>query len=123
MFISGGQILVHPECPFEVVQLSDLNGSTDFIIKTIQNADPGSKWAIGTEVNLVNRLRSEYPDRMIESLSPFQCLCSTMFRIRPPYLLHVLERLLDGEVINQITVPDEVAHWAKVSLDRMLSLS
>ncbi len=117
------QILVHPECLFEVVQLADLSGSTDYIIKTIKSAEPGSKWAVGTEVNLVNRLRSEYPDRMVESLSPFQCLCSTMFRIRPPYLLHVLERLLEGEVINQIVVPDDVAHGAKISLDRMLSLS
>lgn len=117
------QILVHPECCFEVVQNSDLDGSTDFIIKTVEAADPGTKWAIGTEINLVNRLKKEHQDKTVESLSPFQCLCSTMYRIRPPYLLHVLDKLLEGEVINQITVDKETAHWAKISLDRMLELS
>ncbi len=116
-------IVVHPECSFDVVQKSDLNGSTDFIIRTIRESEKGSTWAIGTEINLVNRLKNEYPDRTILSLSPFQCLCSTMFRIRPPYLLHTMEKLLEGEVINQIIVPDNIAHWAKISLERMLSLS
>jgi len=116
-------VIVHPECSFEVVQNSDLNGSTNFIIDTIKKSEPNSKWAIGTEINLVNRLRNEFTDKMIASLSPFQCLCGTMFRIRPPYLLHVLERLLEGQAINQVKVSEEVTHWAKISLDRMLALS
>jgi len=116
-------ILVHPECSFDVVNNADLVGSTDFIIKTIDKADNGSKWAIGTEINLVNRLKNEHRNLEIYSLSPFQCLCTTMFRIRPPYLLYAIERLLDGEVINQIKVEETISHWAKISLDRMLSLS
>ncbi len=115
-------ILVHPECTFEVVQKSDFSGSTSFIIDKIKSSEVGSRWAIGTEINLVNRLRNEHPDRIINSLSPYQCLCGSMFRIRPPYLLHVLERLSKGEVVNQVKVQEDVEKWAKVSLDRMLSI-
>ncbi|MDH5680880.1 MAG: quinolinate synthase NadA [Spirochaetota bacterium] len=116
-------IIVHPECPFELVQKADYAGSTSYIINTIKNAGAGTKWAVGTEVNLVNRLKNELKDREVHSLSPFQCLCSTMFRIRPPYLLHVLDQLLNDRVVNQVVVPEDEAHWARVSLDRMLSLS
>ncbi|MGV1100142.1 quinolinate synthase NadA [Thiovibrio sp. JS02] len=114
------RIIVHPECRHEVVSQADLYGSTEAIIKAVGDSPPGSKWAIGTEVNLVNRLKRLYPDREIHSLSPFQCLCSTMYRIKPGYLLWVLDNLVARKVVNRITVPAEVAAEAKLSLDRML---
>ncbi len=119
------QIVVHPECPFEVVQESDLSGSTDFIIKTIENSKPGSKWAIGTEINLVNRIRRQYPDRMIECLSPApdKCECETMSLITPQRLAYVLEKLLAGDIINQVKVPEDVAKWARISLEKMLAIN
>ena len=120
--VPGINVLVHPECVYEVVEASDLNGSTEFIIKTIENSPVGSKWAIGTEVNLVNRLIKEFPDRHIQLLAPDLCMCSTMFRIAPQNLAWSLESLLAGEVVNQITVPDETAKWARVALDRMLAI-
>ena len=116
------KILVHPECRYEVVQKSDLNGSTAFILKTIEEAPAGSKWGIGTEMHLVNRLAQEHPDKWITSIDPNMCLCTTMNRIDGPHLLWSLENLLDGEVVNQITVEPEIAHWAKVALDRMLGI-
>ena len=118
----GIKILVHPECRYEVVQKADLDGSTEFIIKTINEAPAGSKWAIGTEVNLVNRLAKEHPDKFITLLAPDLCMCATMFRIAPENLLWSLENLLEGCVVNQITVDAETAEWAKVALDRMLAL-
>ena len=105
-----------------VVQKSDLNGSTAFILKTIEEAPAGSKWGIGTEMHLVNRLAQEHPDKWITSIDPNMCLCTTMNRIDGPHLLWSLENLLDGEVVNQITVEPEIAHWAKVALDRMLEI-
>lgn len=116
-------IIVHPECTFEVVQASDYSGSTNFIIKTIEAAAPGTKWAIGTEMNLVNRIIDEHPDKEIESLNPFMCPCLTMNRIDLPHLLWSLEKLEAGEVVNQITVPEEVAKYAVLSLERMLERS
>jgi quinolinate synthase len=116
------RIIVHPECRNEVVSRADQYGSTEAIIKAVSDSPKGSKWAIGTEVNLVNRLKSQYPDREIHSLSPFQCLCSTMYRIKPAYLLWVLDNLAQGRVVNRITVPPEVAAEAKLSLDRMLRI-
>ena len=116
------KILVHPECRYEVVQKSDLNGSTAFILKTIEEAPAGSKWAIGTEMHLVNRLAQEHPDKWITSIDPNMCLCTTMNRIDAPHLLWTLENLLDDEVVNQITVEPEIAHWAKVALGRMLEI-
>ncbi len=115
-------ILVHPECTMETVQAADLNGSTEFIRKTINEAPPGSKWAVGTEISLVNRLALHNPDKTIFCLDPVSCPCSTMYRIHPAYLLWVLEGLLEGQVINQITVPEDVRREARVALERMLAL-
>lgn len=116
-------IIVHPECTFDVVQASDYNGSTSTIIKTIKEAPAGSKWAIGTEMNLVNRLSDEYPDKEIVSLNPFLCPCLTMNRIDLQHLLWSLEKLSEGEIINQIKVDEKTAIEAKQALDRMLSMS
>ena len=115
-------VLVHPECPMETVQASDLVGSTEFIRKAINEAPAGSKWAVGTEVSLVNRLALENPDKTIFCLDPVICPCSTMYRIHPAYVLWVLEGLIDGQVINQITVPDDIRKDAQVALERMLAL-
>ena len=117
------KIIVHPECAFEVVQRSDHVGSTSYIIETIEKADPGTKWAIGTEIHLVNRLRNGHPDKLITSLVPGVCLCSTMNRIDPQHLCWVLDELLNGHVVNQIVVPAEIAQKARLALDRMLSLA
>lgn len=120
--VPGIQVLVHPECSYEVVQASDLNGSTDFIIKTLTAAPAGSKWAVGTEVNLVQRLAKQFPDKSIQLLAPDLCMCATMYRIAPQNLAWSLESLAQGVVVNQITVDTETAHWARVSLDRMLEI-
>lgn len=116
------KILVHPECRYEVVAKSDLNGSTEFIIKTLDEAPAGSKWAVGTELNLVNRLVNRHQDKMVTLLAPDLCMCATMFRIAPENLLWSLENLVEGHVVNQIKVDDETALWAKVALDRMLQI-
>jgi quinolinate synthase len=118
----GIKVLVHPECVREVVEKSDLNGSTEFIIKTLEEAPAGSSWAIGTEVNLVNRLIERFPDKHIRLLAPDLCMCATMYRIAPQNLAWTLESLLAGVVPNQITVPEETARWARVALDRMLAI-
>lgn len=120
--VPGIKVLVHPECIYEVVQASDLNGSTEFIIKTLEAAPAGSKWAVGTEVNLVNRLIERFPDKHIQLLSPDLCMCATMYRIAPQNLAWALESLLAGEVVNRIVVPEETATWARVALDRMLAI-
>jgi len=120
--VPGINVLVHPECTREVVELSDLNGSTEFIIKTLEAAPAGSAWAIGTEVNLVNRLVARFPDKHIRLLAPDLCMCATMYRIAPQNLAWALESLLAGMVVNQITVPEETARWARVALDRMLAI-
>jgi len=117
------QVLVHPECTWEVVQASDLAGSTSFIIRTIEEAPAGSKWAVGTEMNLVNRLIDEHPDKKIVSLNPFLCPCLTMNRIDLPHLLWSLERLEQGDVVNRIQVEPEVARDAVLALERMLQRS
>ncbi len=119
----GGIVVVHPECPHEVVELADAVGSTDFIIKTIDQAPEGTDIAVGTEIHLVNRLANEHPDKNVVSLDPLVCPCSTMFRIDPPHLCWVLEGLVEGEVRNRITVEEEVAEGARLALDRMLSIS
>ncbi|QQS45676.1 MAG: quinolinate synthase NadA [Acidobacteriota bacterium] len=118
----GIKILVHPECRYEVVAKSDLDGSTEYIIRTISEAPAGSKWAIGTELNLVNRLANRNPDKFITLLAPDLCMCATMFRIAPENLLWSLENLLDGHVVNRITVDEETARWARIALDRMLEI-
>jgi len=117
----GINILVHPECRYEVVAKSDFNGSTENIIKTIREAPSGSKWAVGTELNLVNRLANTYTDKFVTLLAPDLCMCATMFRIAPENLLWSLENLVDGNVVNQITVDEETTHYARVALDRMLA--
>ncbi|RYG35367.1 quinolinate synthase NadA [bacterium] len=115
-------VVVHPECPMDVVEASDLFGSTEFILKTVEAAPAGSTWAIGTEINLVNRLAKENPDKTIFCLDPQICPCSTMYRIHPTFLLWALENLVAGNVVNQIIVPPKVKHFAKVALDRMLTV-
>ena len=115
-------IIVHPECRHEVVRLADHAGSTETIIATVRDAPAGSAWAIGTEINLVERLARRFADKEIHSLSPFQCLCSTMYRIKPGYLLWVLDNLAEGRVVNQIAVDRETAAAARLALDRMLEI-
>ncbi len=117
----GIQILVHPECRHEVVALADRAGSTEYIIQQVEAASPGTIWGIGTEVNLVKRLAAEHPEQTIFCLDPIVCPCSTMYRVHPAYLAWVLESLVQGEVVNRVTVPDDIAHWARVALDRMLA--
>ena len=107
----------------ETVQAADLVGSTEFIRKTINEAPQGSKWAVGTEISLVNRLALENPNKVVFCLDPVVCPCSTMYRIHPAYLLWVLEGLLNGQVINQVTVPDDIRQDAQIALERMLALS
>ena len=116
-----GKVIAHPECTFDVVQAADLSGSTEFIIDTVKASPKGSVWAVATEVHLVNRLANQVaPDRLVVTLDPFGCLCSTMFRVSPNHLLWILEGLVEGRIHNQIIVPDETKRWAKLSLDRML---
>ncbi|MGH2485860.1 MAG: quinolinate synthase NadA, partial [Ktedonobacterales bacterium] len=100
---------------------ADLNGSTEYIIKAIEDSPAGAIWAVGTEINLVRRLANEHPDKTIFCLDPIVCPCSTMYRIHPAYLAWVLEELVAGRVVNQVTVPEETARWAKVALERMLA--
>jgi quinolinate synthase len=120
----GIRVIVHPEVPWDVVQAADDNGSTEYILKTVRESAPGSVWAVGTEVHLVNRLAHEVaPEKTVISLDQFGCLCSTMFRVSPNHLLWILEELVEGLVHNRIVVSDEEKHWNKVALDRMLSIS
>ncbi len=115
-------VLVHPECRHEVVTAADLVGSTEFIISMLDRAEPGSAWAIGTELNLVKRLAAQHPDKQIAFLDRAVCFCSTMNRIDLPHLVWALESLVEGRVVNRIGVDDETAHWARVALDQMLAL-
>ncbi len=119
----GIEVMVHPECNFEVVRQADKVGSTSFIVKTVENALPGSKWAIGTEHHLVNRLKKEHPEHFITTLAPYACECATMFRISPESLLDILDNLKDGRIKNRIEVLDSDKRWAKVALDRMLEIT
>jgi quinolinate synthase len=116
-------ILVHPECTMEVVQKADYVGSTEYIAKMVREAPAGSKWAIGTEINLVKRLAEENPDKTVFCLDPIVCPCATMYRVHPAYLLWVLEGLMAGLVINRITVGRETAEQARVALRRMLEVA
>ncbi len=120
-----GIVISHPECSFEVCKLSDHVGSTETIIKTISEAPSGTRWLVGTELNLVNRLAEEFRDsgKIIQFMSPIVCMCSTMARIDPQHLLWTLENLAEGHVVNRITVPQEEARMAKLALDRMLEIS
>ena len=121
--IPGVQVLVHPECMREVVEVSDLNGSTSFIIKTVEDSPPGSRWAIGTEINLVSRLHQRFPDKEIHLLAPDLCMCATMYRIAPQNLAWAVENLLDERVVNEIVVDVETKHFANIALERMISLT
>ncbi|MCA9196758.1 MAG: quinolinate synthase NadA [Planctomycetales bacterium] len=118
----GIQILVHPECPQEVFELADVSGSTGKIIQTVRNAASGTKWAIGTELHLVNRLKQEHPEQEIHFLSPIVCMCATMYRIDLAHLCWSLENLRDGHVVNHIDVDPDVAQWSLVTLQRMLDV-
>jgi len=118
----GIRVIVHPECRFEVAQAADETGSTEGIIKAISASPAGSQWAVGTEIHLVNRLRKEFKDRQVISLDPSVCVCTTMFRITPQHLLWTLENLAAGNVVNRISVDERTRHYARVALDRMLSL-
>lgn len=120
--VPGIQILVHPECQYEVVSAADVVGSTESIIKTIENAPQGSSWAIGTELNLVKRLAQDNPEKQITFLDKTVCYCSTMNRIDLPHLVWAMESLVRGKVINQIQVPEKIAKAARVALERMLAL-
>ncbi|WP_457962795.1 quinolinate synthase NadA [Arthrobacter sp. D1-29] len=117
----GVQVIVHPECPMEVVDAADSAGSTDFIKKAIAAATEPTTFAIGTEVNMVNRLAAEYPQHTIFCLDPVICPCSTMYRIHPGYLAWVLEELVEGRIVNRITVADAVQSNARTALERMLA--
>ena len=116
------RVIVHPECPMPVVDAADASGSTDYITKAIAAAPAGSTFAIGTEINLVQRLANQYPQHKIFCLDSVVCPCSTMYRIHPSYIAWVLEALTRGQVLNRITVPEQVAVPARVALERMLSL-
>ena len=118
----GIQVVVHPECRWDVCELSDAVGSTEFIIKKIEEGGPGSKFAVGTEIHLVKRLAQEHPDRFVVSLDDCGCLCSTMYRISPQHLCWVLESLVAGQVVNQVRVDEETRRWARLALDRMLEI-
>ncbi|MBS1724581.1 MAG: quinolinate synthase NadA [Armatimonadetes bacterium] len=118
----GIRVVVHPECEIDVVRAADEYGSTEFILNAIEKAEPGTKWAVGTEINLVSRIAKENPDRFVMCLDPQICPCSTMYRIHPTFLCWVMDSLAEGHVVNQVTVPDDVARWARIALERMLQV-
>jgi quinolinate synthase len=118
----GIRILVHPECPREVFELADEYGSTGKIIQTVESAPPGAKWAIGTELHLVNRLKQQHPEQEIHFLSPVVCMCATMYRIDLAHLCWTLENLAAGTPVNVIAVDEETARWSLVALERMLEV-
>jgi len=118
-------VIVHPECRYDVCQKADSTGSTERIIQAIQAAKPGTYWAVGTEVHLVNRIAQEAKERgvHVRMLSDCQCLCTTMYRIDMPHLLWVLDNLAEGKVVNRILVHPEARKWALLSLKRMLDIT
>jgi quinolinate synthase len=120
----GIKVIVHPECRWEVCQKADGVGSTEALIKMIKHAPAGTMFAVGTEIHLVNRMGKEFAaeNKKVITLDDSGCLCTTMFRISPQHLCWALESLVDGQVVNRIQVPDDVKHWAKVALDRMLEV-
>lgn len=119
------KVISHPESSFEVCQKSDYVGSTEFINKTIADAEPDTRWLVGTELNMVKRLHEQHQHegKQVHFMSPNVCMCSTMYRIDPQHLAWALENLVDGHVVNQVSVPDNIAHQARVALDRMLEVS
>lgn len=119
----GIRVIVHPECHEDVVNLADEVGSTEFIIRTVSQAPAGTTWAVGTELNLVNRLKQTLSDKQVFFLSPMVCRCATMFRIDAAHLCWAMENLLQGQVVNHIVVPEDEKRLAKMALDRMMALS
>jgi quinolinate synthase len=117
------RVIVHPECALDVVRAADLNGSTEFIINRVRASEPGSSWAVGTEINLVRRLQAELPDRTVRCLDPVVCPCSTMYRIHPRFLTWAIESLVAGEVVNRVCVPEPTRANARVALQRMLDIT
>jgi quinolinate synthase len=115
-------VIVHPECRWEVCQKADEVGSTEKLIQLVEQAPAGSAFAIGTEIHLVNRLGRENPDKTILTLDDSGCLCTTMYRISPQHLCWALENLTEGNVVNRISVKENVKHWARIALDRMLEI-
>ena len=115
-------VVVHPECRYDTVQAADMNGSTEFIARVIAEGAPSSVWAVGTEINLVSRLAHENPDKTVFCLDPVVCPCSTMYRIHPAYLAWTVEELAAGRMVNRVQVDEETAHYAKIALDRMLTV-
>ena len=120
--IPGIQVIVHPECSHEVVTAADVIGSTEKIIHTVSGSEPGSRWAVGTELNLVARLAAQNPDKEIHFLDKTVCYCSTMNRIDLPHLVWAMESLVDGHIVNHIKVSEHVAHYSKLALTQMLAL-
>ncbi len=118
----GIQVIVHPECRWEVCQRADAQGSTDRLRKLVADAPAGSKFAVGTEIHLVNRLAAQHPDKTVITLDDSGCLCTTMYRISPQHLAWTLENLVQGQVVNQIKVKPEVKRFARIALDRMLQV-
>jgi quinolinate synthase len=118
-----GIVIAHPECSHEVCSIADEVGSTDYIIKAVAKAPVGATIAVGTEIHLVNRLAAETPDKVVVSLDPLVCPCSTMFRIDAPHLAWVLENLVEGRILNRIVVDPQTAEWARVALQRMLDIT
>lgn len=116
------QIIVHPECAWEVCQEADFVGSTEYIIRTISDAPNDTWWAVGTEVHLVRRVAEQFPEKHVRMLSGIQCLCTTMYRIDPRHLYWVLDQLVSGKVVNRIAVDDETKRLSRVALERMLAL-
>jgi quinolinate synthase len=117
------KVIVHPECHENVVNKADFVGSTEFIIKTVSAAPADTIWAVGTELNLVNRLKRLQSDKRVFFLSSTVCQCATMFRIDAPHLCWAMENLAEGHVVNRIVVPDDEKVWAKAALDRMMAIS
>jgi quinolinate synthase len=120
----GIRVIVHPEVPFDVLLEADDSGSTEYILKTVRQAAPGTTWAVATEIHLVHRLAEEVAaDKTVISLDQVGCLCSTMFRVSPNHLLWILDGLVDGDVHNHVVVPESQKKWARIALDRMLSIT
>lgn len=118
----GIRVIAHPECSWEVCQAADEVGSTEYILKRIVEAPPGSAWAVGTEIHMIHRLAREHPDRLVVSLDDCVCMCSTMFRISPQHLCWTLESLRSGQVVNRVSVDPETKRWALDALNRMLEI-
>ena len=119
----GIKVIVHPECPYEVVSAADMSGSTEQILRAITDAPAGSSWAVGTETNMVGRLAQANPDKYIRVLADTPPLCITMGRIDLPHLLWALDNLAEGRIVNRVSVSEDVAADARIALERMVSIT